>query len=351
MQMDQLRFRLILISVAVLAPLMIASLQAKPSPEQRLAERLGAIDDDMPGKVGVHVRHLGEGWTVDHQSDRDWYLASTIKIPLAILLMQAAEQGKWTLDDELDLAESDFVDGGGSLLWEEPGTRFSLAELNRRSIRESDSTATDMLIRHLGESDFNKAVAGLPGGPGFGTITTILQVRHDAWSEVHPDARSLSNMDFIDLSTQRDAARRHAMVLEKLQISPEQAKAQSTREAFTRYYTSGRNSGSLSDFGQLLEALVRGELLNADHTADLIEIMESVNTGDARIKAGLPDGVRFAHKTGTQIDRACDIGVINASRPDQAIILMACAEDYDQLAQAERAFAAIGRAVSEAAGL
>jgi beta-lactamase class A len=339
-----------------IAPLLLllsgaAELRADSDSAAQLAERLQAIDDEMPGQLGVHVRHLGDGWTVDHHADRDWYLASTIKIPLGIVLLQKAEAGEWAMDDQLTLAETDYVDGSGTLLWEEPGERFSLAELNRRSIRESDSTATDMLIRHIGEERFNQVLAELPGGKGFGPITTILQVRHDAWSEVHPSARDLSNMDFIALGTERDASLRHGMVMEKLGIDSDQVEARSTREAFQRFYKQGRNAGSLLEFGRLLEAMVRGELLDQANTADLIELMESVNTGDRRIKAGLPDGARFAHKTGTQIDRACDIGVINAGNPDQAIVLLACAEDYQQLAQAERAFAAVGRAVADKADL
>jgi beta-lactamase class A len=329
---------------------MATALRADADPAAKLAEQLQDIDDQMQGQLGVHVRHLGAGWTVDHHADRDWYLASTIKIPLGIVLLQSAEAGEWAMDDRLTLAESDYVDGSGSLLWEEPGESFSLAELSRRSIRDSDSTATDMLIRHIGERRFNETLAELPGGPGFGPITTILQVRHAAWSEVHQSARELSNMDFINLSAERDSARRHGMILDKLGIDSDQVDARSTREAFHRYYKHGRNSGSLVEFGRLLEALVRGELLDQANTAELIELMESVNTGDRRIKAGLPTGVRFAHKTGTQIDRACDIGVLEASDPDQAIVLLVCAEDYDRLEQAERAFAAVGRAVADKAG-
>lgn len=317
------------------------------TPDQQLEQRIAELDREMTGSLGVYIRHLGQGWSVGHRADRDWYLASTIKIPLGIALMQRAEAGELSLDEELTLTEADFVDGSGELLWRDPGEQFTLIELNRRSIRDSDSTATDLLIGYLGTDRLNELVAEFSEPGTFGRITPILQVRHDAWSEVHPDARQLTNLDFIELSTERDATRRHAMVLEKLAIDADQADAGSTREAFRRYYETGDNSGNLELFGRLLERLVRGELLDEQHTDLLLDIMESVTTGDRRLKAGLPERIALAHKTGTQIDRACHVGIVNPRSPDDAVIIMACARDYDNLNEAEKAFAEIGRALGE----
>ena len=335
--------------VLTLAFLAVLACQAAvaEAPGRAIEQKVAELDREMTGSLGVYVRHLGEGWSAAHNVDRDWYLASTIKVPLAIALMREAEAGKLSLDDELTLEEEHFVDGSGDLLWHAPGERFSLLELNRRSIRDSDSTATDLLITHLGVDHFNELVSQFSQPGTFGRITPILQVRHDAWSEVHPDARKLSNLDFIELSAQRNAARRHGMVLDKLGLDSQQADAASTREAFQRYYRRGDNSGNLEKFGHLLEQLVNGELLDRAHTELLLEIMESVNTGERRLKAGLPEGMELAHKTGTQIDRACHIGIINPRQPEQAVVVMACAADYDQLQEAERAFAGIGRILGD----
>lgn len=326
-----------------------AAVAAEPSRAEALERRFAEIERDMTGRLGVYVLHSGQGWSASHRGDRDWYLASTIKLPLAIALLQQAENGEWSLDEQLELAESDFVDGSGELLWREPGERFSLDELNRRSLRDSDSTATDMLIRRLGEDRFNQLVAGFAGDEAFGPITTILQVRHDAWSEVHPDAAKLSNLDFIDLSTEQDADRRHGRVLEMLRIKADQADARTTREAFERYYERGYNHGNLADFATLLDQLVKGRLLSNRSRERLFDIMESVNTGDQRIKAGLPEGTPFAHKTGTQIERACNIGIIHPRTPEKAIVVAACAERFGDLAEAERAFRRVGQALSELA--
>lgn len=311
-----------------------------------LQKEIERIDDSFSGDLGVYVRQLGTGDKVAHNTEQDWYLASTTKVPLAIVLMQQAEEEGLDLEQRLTLRDSDYVDGTGDLLWVDPGARYSLEELNRRSIADSDSTATDMLIRFLGEESLNEEVARLVP-EGLGPITTILQVRYDAYSEVHPDVSILTNRDFIDLKTVNTYKARYDMLLEKLDITAHEADANSVREAFERYYQRGINSGSLEAFGSLLEQLVRGDLLNEAHTEQLLGYLSEITTGDRRIAGGLPADTPFAHKTGTQVARSCDIGLLNPQVPDKAVIVAACARNYQALSEAEKAYQALGRALHE----
>lgn len=312
-----------------------------------LKSRIESIDGESPARLGVHVRHLGDGKAVSHRADRPWYLASTVKIPLAVAIMQRVEDGKLSLEKELELQESDWVDGSGELLYKDPGARFSVDELIGRSLRDSDSSATDMLIRLIGEDSFNDQIRERMDIQDFGPITTILQVRYDAWAEVHPGVVDLTNMDFIDLKTVGRDERYH-LVLEKLGIGAGQTHATGMREAFERYYARGINSGSLKVFGSLLERLVKGELINEAHTARLLDHMENITTGDKRIKAGLPEGTPFAQKTGTQVARACNVGVLHPRDPAKAVVVTACVEGHDDLADAEAVFRQLGQALTEA---
>lgn len=261
--------------------------------------------------------------------------------------MQRAEQEDLDLEQKLTLRDTDFVDGTGDLLWVEPGARYSLEELNKRSIEDSDSTATDMLIRFLGEESFNKQVTRM-APEGLGPITTILQVRYDAYSEVHPNVTQLTNRDFIDLKAVNSYQQRYDMLLEKMGITAGEADAASIREAFERYYDRGINSGDLEAFGRLLEQLAEGELLNEAHTGRLLEYLSNITTGDQRIAGGLPTDTAFAHKTGTQVSRSCDIGVLNPQTPASAVIVAVCAKDYNRLKEAEKAYQSIGKALEKA---
>ncbi|MFP4183006.1 MAG: serine hydrolase [Halorhodospira sp.] len=311
--------------------------------------QLEAIEERTPGRLGVYIKHLASGETVRYQANRSWYLASTTKIPVAIAVLQRVQEGTLSLDQQLTLEESDFVDGSGELLYAEPGTRYSLEELLAQSIRHSDSTATDMLIRLLGKDAFNEWLQRTFPEAAFGRFTTIVQVRFDAYSEIHPDARRLTNMDYVRLRSFDSFDDRYNAFLKRIEATRGQADAESLEAAFERYYERGFNSGLLTGYGDMLERLWTGELLDKEHTHHLMQNMQQVTTGHRRIRAGLPEGTPYAHKTGTQINRACDAGILAPESPEHATVVVACMEGHEELTQAEEAFQAIGRILGDTA--
>lgn len=313
-----------------------------------LSERVARIDAETAGELGVYIKRLGEPAVLDHQAQRAWYLASTIKVPVAIVLLQMVEAGELSLDEELELAATDYVDGAGDLIWQPPGGRYTLGTLLEKMIRNSDSTATDMLIRRIGEDELNRRIKASVAPEGFQPFTTILQVRYDAYGELHPSVRQLSNMDIIRLKTAAPGAERLRALLDRLPVDAKALQAPSIEAAFERYYQRGLNSGTLTAYGRMLERLVSGELLTPTHTRLLLDHMQNITTGSTRIQAGLPAGTDFAQKTGTQIARACNMGIIEPDT-DAPVIVTACAEKFDSLRQAEAALARLGQALRDAA--
>lgn len=337
-----------------------------------LRERIERIDEEMPGNFGVHVRDLRTGLRIEHESERTWYLASVIKVPVAMAVLEQVQLGSLSLDQTLELQRSDFVDGAGDLIWQEPGGQYRLEELIRRSVRESDSTATDMLIRLIGENSLNRRIRTWVGR-SFEPITTILQVRYDAYGELHPGVAELSNMDLVRLRNADAGAARLEALRQVLDVDASELAYDSIDEAFERYYERGPNSAILVGVGDLLEQLYQGERLDHVHTELLLEHMRAIDTGTRRIQAGLNSGVRFAQKTGTQLARACNVGIIETGseagtevgqgdndrdveteRGDDdsgnsmrrgGIVIAACAERFETIEQAEQAFQALGRAI------
>ncbi|MFO7845441.1 MAG: serine hydrolase [Balneolaceae bacterium] len=314
--------------------------------QDTLKENIQTIDDDFSGNIGVYIKDLDNGDVINHNADRSWYLASTIKIPLGIAILKQVEEGEISLDDTLVLRESDFVDGSGDLMYQKPGTEYTVLELLHRTIRESDSTATDMLIRLLGEERFNEIFTREIAGQDMGYITTIMQVRYDAYSEIHQNAENLSTLDIVALKEYTPLTTRYNELLKLLAVDEPETKLESIPAAFERYYERGLNSGSLQTMGTILEQLRDGEYLNSEHTELLIDIMKGVSTGDRRIKAGLPGETEWAHKTGTQIGRSCNIGIAYPQNRDP-VVIAACAEKYTELREAEEAFQKVGRLVTE----
>ncbi|HET6396189.1 MAG TPA: serine hydrolase [Pseudoxanthomonas sp.] len=324
-----------------------AAAQPEPAWIAPLEREVEAIDAQTPGRLGVYVSRFGpQAGTLDLGGGRAWYLSSTIKVPVAVAILEAADAGELSLDEELVLSQSDFVDGAGDMLQHKPGERFAIATLLEKSLRDSDSTATDMLIRRIGQERLNARIADWVGG-GFGEVTTILQVRYDAYGALHPRVKELSNMQLLRLRQAEAGEPRLQALAEALGVARSDLPAATLQEVFDDYYASGRNAARLPAFARLLERVVAGELLSEESTALLLGHMRAISTGSRRIQAGLPPGADFAQKTGTQQQRACNVGVLDAARGrGGATVVVACAEDFGELAEAERAFQALGRALA-----
>lgn len=324
-----------------------------PSWVEPLRREVVAIDRAMPGDFGVYVHRSGppgQAGTLDLGADRAWYLSSTIKVPVAVAVLEAVDAGRLSLEDELELAASDFVDGAGDMLHHAPGERFSIATLLEKSLRDSDSTATDMLIRRIGADRLNARIDAWTGG-GFGPVTTILQVRYDAYGALHPQVARLDNRQLLALR-QAEAGEPRLQALAQALGVPRQALGEATLEqVFEDYYARGLNSATLPAFGRLLERLAAGELLSPASTGLLLDHMRRIGTGGRRIQAGLPEDADFAQKTGTQQQRACNVGILDPGNGAAgATVVVACAERFGELARAEQAFQALGRALASGAG-
>jgi beta-lactamase class A len=317
-----------------------------------LAAAMEAIDAAMPGNLGVHVRKPGgaNAGSFGRAAERRWYLASTVKVPVAIAVLELVDDGKLDLSEELTLRESDFVDGVGDLLRSQPGARYSIARLLAGSLEQSDSIATDLLIRRIGVEHLNARVKAWTGG-GFGPITTIQQVRYDAYGPLHPGVARLTSLQMLAVQKAGAGEPRMQALAKVLGVPRAELGAVSVEEAFEAYYRGDRNKATLAAFGTILEKLIAGELLSPASTQRILDHMERIQTGDRRIKSGLPAGVTFAQKTGTQVRRACNLGAIDPRRGREgAVVVVACAERFETLAQAETAFSELGRAL-HAAGL
>ncbi|WP_416140419.1 serine hydrolase [Halomonas sp. HK25] len=344
-----------------------------PALEARLAALEAEGDDDL----GLHVRVLGEGGErFGWRDDETWYLASLVKVPVAVELLARVEAGELSLDEVLVLRERDYVDGAGPTNWAEPGTALTLRELLEPMLMVSDNTATDLLIGRLGLAAVNRRAEHLAGG-GLGPITSLLEVRREAYGRMHPAARVLTGMDFILLRrTEEDAARLDALA-ERLDVPRASLALPSLDAAFDAYYASGLsagasglsagasglsagasglsagasglNAGRLNAFGALLAAIGEGRALGPAATAELLAIMSATTSGDARLKAGLGPEVRFAHKTGTQHRRSCDAGI--ASRGEGAaerrVVVVACTRGERDIERSERVLRQVGRAIRE----
>ncbi|WP_231583327.1 serine hydrolase [Luteimonas sp. FCS-9] len=327
-----------------------AALQGPPAWAAALDRRLRAVDARLSGEIGVYVQRLDDDATWGLRADESWYLASGVKVPIAIAVLREIEQGWLTLDTQVALRDDDFVDGAGGTNAHRAGARLPIAYLLEEMIVHSDNTASDVLIRTVGLGQVNAVAAELIAAQGV-RITTLSDVRRRAYGMLHPAAAGLSSQDLLALQRAGPGQARVRRLADLLDVPASDFLLPDLDSAFESYYATHVNSATLRDYGRMLAALQRGQALDPAGTRQLLGLMARVQTGTRRIRAGLPPGTRFAHKTGTQYRRLCDSGIATLpgapAHPAIDVVIVACVRGADTQA-GERALREIGAAVAAA---
>ncbi|WP_236685919.1 serine hydrolase [Pseudoxanthomonas suwonensis] len=332
-----------------LLPRLLVTAPGLPAWSLDLERRLQAIDAGLAGgDIGVYVLHLERRESYAYRADEPWYLASGVKIPVAIAVMRAVEDGELSLDTRIALRETDFVDGAGGTNRHPAGARLTVAYLLEQMVVFSDNTASDVLIRSVGLERVNAVAADLIDAHM--RITTLGDVRRLAYAQFHPGASRLTAQDLLALQRSPAGQARVNRLAQLLAVTPNEFMQPDLTSAFEAYYATHLNSATLVDYGRMLATLAEGQALGDEGTRYLLDLMARVQTGKQRIVAGLPRRAGFAHKTGTQYRRTCDLGIATvpaATRtgPPARVVIAACVRGTGTAA-GERALRDIGAAVT-----
>ena len=231
----------------------------------KLRTRVQAVDARLDGVLGVYVRDLSSGATVELRPDEVFPTASSIKLAVLYELYRQAEEGR------VDLAEVTRppvprVSGGGIL--RELGDRVSLTwrDLAVLMIGWSDNEATNVLVRRVGQDAVNRRldVLGLPG----------------------------------------TRLRRQMMDLEAARRGDE-------------------NVSTPGELARLAEVLARGEGLSPARGKDLLAVASVADEGSP-FRRGLPEGVRAITKPGALEGVRCEAAWVDLpGRPYSASIMTA----------------------------
>jgi beta-lactamase class A len=319
---------------------------ASPPWALQLESDLEAIPLGRGVELGVHVHDLSSGAIVSRRASERWYLASMVKLPVAIAVLRGVETGLFTLDTPLRLRADDRVDGAGHTNAQPLAAPLTIRFLLEEMMAYSDNTASDMLISLVGLESVNAVVGSLVPGE-FGPITTLAEVRRQVYGQLTTQAGRLRGDDLLRLRAQPSDGARLELLSHLLGVPRSQFRLPTLESAYTAYYRIGLNSAPLEAYGRLLAAVVQGLALGPEQTAWLLALMERTRTGSQRIKAGLPAEAHFAHKTGTQRKRTCDAGIVRAALAPHAagVVVVACVRGEASLPRAEAALREVGRAL------
>lgn len=244
------------------------------APQDGFEAQLFSLADAGRGRIGVAALDLTTGRSIAVLGDQPFPMASTSKIAIVATFLDGVDQGKWKLTDRfplmLPVASPKFA---GAKAPVRAGQMLPASTLIELTITRSDNKATDALLAAVGgPAAVNRWLksTGIKGIRLDRDIATL--VRDDG--EFDP-ART------VDL---RDSATPMAMV-------------------------------------DLLTGLYQGLWLTPSSREVLIGAMERCLTGKRRMRAGVPEGTRVAHKTGTLNNTASDVGFIHT--PDGHVIAVA----------------------------
>ena len=220
------------------------------------------------------------------RADESLHAASTMKVPVMIELFHQIRQGKLRLDDPLPIKNEfrSIVDGSvyaldpaedsETALYKALGQTRTLSELCDLMITISSNLATNLVIEKLGVENIRATVHSL-GADGMRVLRGV-----------------------------------------------EDNKA---------YEKGLNNTTTARGLLLLLEAIAKGKAVDQDASRKMIEILER-QTFHEGIPAGLPSGMRVAHKTGEITKIHHDAAIVYAPRPFVLVILVQGIADTKQSA-------------------
>jgi len=273
------------------------------------------VDEADVAEFGVYIRHIQSGATVEMNPEALYPMASVFKIPLLLETLAQVDEGRCALEERIELRPEHVLAPSGVLVDLDAGLRLTLRDLLTLMIIVSDNTATDMVLDRIGRDrvmerlrfwgvesvSVQMGVAGLFDA-GFGWPENEGSFV-EAYRQVHATGPTID-----PLTGEADASLRTL-----LERGPNWDSISTAR-------TVENNVASPRGMGQLLERLMRGELLSERCTRVALDIMlrQQINQ---RIPRFLAETTAVAHKTGTFFASRNDAGIVYLPGGEQFVIV------------------------------
>ncbi|TDQ54323.1 class A beta-lactamase [Actinorugispora endophytica] len=267
-----------------------ASPAESPSPYEREFERL---EGEFDARLGVYAVDTGSGDTVAFNADERFAYASTHKaFSVGALLRQNSIE---ELERVVTYTEDDLV-GHSPVTRRHVETGMTLREISDAAVRYSDNTAANLLFEEL-------------GGPE-GLDAALEEIGDDVThvDRIEPDLSDWEPGDIRDTSTPRAMA-------------------------------------------TTLRAYTLGDALPEEKSAILIDLMKRNLTGDALIRAGVPDGWEVGDKTGNaNYGTRNDIAVLWPPNGDPIVLAVMSSRDAEDAEHDDALIAEAAEVVVDALG-
>jgi beta-lactamase class A len=251
--------------------------------------------------IAVAYYDLDRGTSLLRNERTVFHAASTMKVPVMLGVFEAISRGEMRFDQPVPV-KNDFtsiLDGShyalearedsDPSLYDAIGTELPVEELVRRMIVRSSNLATNLVIDRIGAPN----VMGLMKQIGANDIQVLRGVEDDK-----------------------------------------------------AYHAGMNNTTTAYDLMLIFRALAEERVVSAEASKRMIDILLAQEHNDG-IPAGLPQGTRVAHKTGSITEISHDAGLV--IEPDgERYVLVVLTRGFKKGDDADRVIAAIARAVHAA---
>lgn len=254
---------------------------ATPS-EKELQKKIQSIEKKNNSIIGISATYIEKNKTVSYRSNQRFFMASTIKLPIALAFLHRVDQRKESLSRVIKMDTNYSVPGSGSLyhIFEKKKLAMSMQQILRHMLINSDNSASDAILK---ATNGPKYVTQYMGALGFKNIVINRSIMEMFLDTNHVN-HSLLNK------------RRPVFSWQKIFNSiPVHQKAAS----WQHFQKDSRDTTTPNEMAKLLVKLQKNQILSESSTQLLMGIMEQCRTGRSRIRGLLPGNVKVAHKTGT----------------------------------------------------
>lgn len=246
-----------------------------------LNDRIYELWRAFPGKTGIAVQRVDGEWALSQRGGELFPQQSVSKLWVTLAVLDAVDQGRMTMDQRVRIGPEDLVVFHQPLaarVRAEGSVTMSVRDLIETAITHSDNLANDSLLRTVGGPAAVRAFIAKKdlGSIRFGPGERLLQAGTAGltWQQSYSVGRNF------------EAARA------TLSAATRQA-------AMNNYLANPVDGASPAAIASALTRLARGTLLSPESTDYLQGVLSRTKSGPQRLKAGLPPGWKFMHKTGT----------------------------------------------------
>lgn len=238
----------------------------------------------FPGKTGIAVKRIDGGWTVSRRGDEFFPQQSVSKLWVAMTVLDQVDQGRISLNEPITIGRDDltvFYQPLAARVQREGQITETVRSLLEQALASSDNSANDALLRRAGGPEAVHAFVerNKLGRIRFGPGERLLQ----------------SGIAGVEWRQELSEGRRFQAARAQLPIEVRRRRL----EAYVADPIDGASPEAIVD---ALGRLAREDLLSLDSTRLMMSILSRTKSGPNRLKAGVPAGWQFMHKTGTGQD-------------------------------------------------